>query len=94
MTQQLLIGTDASSKLRAEILDTLRKRGPMTSFELARHLERGIESVAPRVSELHTADKVWPVEGVFRAGPAGGMAQVWKVMEGPAPKRPQQIDLL
>ena len=63
--------------LRDEVMEALRRHGPMTSDEIANKIDRSILAVRPRCSELYRLGKVTDT-GMRRKNESGHTATVWK----------------
>lgn len=64
--------------LRARVLEALAALGPMTADEIAAAIGRSVLAVRPRVSELHTKQRITN-SGVRRTNASGKPAAVWQL---------------
>lgn len=69
-----------AGKLRAAVLDTLWRHGPLTTEEIAVWAGHGYASIQPRTSELRLAGRIED-SGERRLNNSGKRAIVWRLVK-------------
>jgi len=75
-----LAARDLAEAQKARILIAIKNHGPMTSHEIARHVNLHAHQVGKRTPDL-VADRLIEDSGARRLTPSGRMATVWRAVK-------------
>lgn len=70
--------SEFSGAHKQQILDALKKFGPMTASEISAHVDLVGHQILKRLSDLHASSRIVPT-GALRASASGRAQRVWRM---------------